>query len=129
METWLKNGFKKYIMAITITNGIYDFKNHTKGDTFKARQFTFPFIITGASILMQFRLKPTSATLNASMYEWKTSDNSFEIISPYVAVMKSKIIDQDAGVYDYDLQITFPNGDVFTYFKGSQKITQDISRL
>jgi hypothetical protein len=116
-------------MAITITNGIYDFKNHTKGDTFKARQFTFPFIITGASILMQFRFKPTSPTINTSMYEWKTDDDSFEIISDYVAVMNSKIIDSMAGVYEYDLQITFPSGDVFTYFKGSQKIVQDISRL
>jgi hypothetical protein len=116
-------------MAITITNGIYDFKNHTKGDTFKSRQFTFPFIITGASILMQFRLKPTSSTIVPSMYEWKTDDDSFEIISQYVAVMNSKIIDEIAGTYNYDMQITFPSGEVFTYFKGTQKIIQDISRL
>lgn len=115
-------------MAITITNGIYDFKNHTKGDTFKARQFTFPFSITGATILMQFRLRPTSATINDEIYEWKTADASFQIISTFVAKMNSKIIDVTPGIYDYDLQITFPNNDNFTYFKGTQKIVQDISR-
>lgn len=116
-------------MAITIKNKIYDFKNHKKGDTFKARKFTFPFVITGASILMQFRLKQTSSTITESLYEWKTSDNTFEIINANVVVMTSKKIDVMPGVYDYDLQITFPNGDVFTYFEGSQKITQDISRV
>lgn len=116
-------------MAITITNGIYDLRNHTKGDTFKSRQFTFPFIITGATILMQFRLKPTSATYVPSLYEWKTEDNSFEIISDYVAIMNSKKIDVIPGTYEYDLQITFPSGEVFTYFKGTQKIIQDISRV
>ena len=115
-------------MAITITNGVYDFKNHTKGDTFRARQFTFPFSLTGASILMQFRFRPSSATVVGEMYEWKSDDDTFEIISEFVAIMQPKIIDVAAGTYDYDLQITFPTEEVYTFFKGSQKIIQDISR-
>lgn len=108
---------------------IYDFPNHTKNDTFLARQITFNFDITGASILMQFKANQIGQINGDVFYEWKTDDNSFDIIDPIlgIIVMKEKIISAPIGTYCYDLQITYQTGQVITYFKGKQNIIQDIS--
>ena len=41
--------------------------------------------------------------------------------------MKSRIINQKVGTYASDLQVTFPDGTVYTYFKASLQILQDIT--
>jgi len=113
--------------TIIITDRIYNFKDHTKGDTFNSRNFTFPFVITGCEILMQFRLKSISANLNPVAFEWKSNDDTFEIINSTQAIMKFRILDVPIGKYEYDLQIKFTDGIVYTYFKGDLIITKEIS--
>jgi len=115
--------------TITITDRIYNFKDHTKGDTFNSRKFTFPFVITGCEIIIQFRLKSVNVNLNPVVFEWKSDDNTFEIINEYQAVMKSKILDVPIGKYEYDLRIKFTDGVVYTYFKGTQPIITNISTI
>jgi hypothetical protein len=107
----------------------YNFPDHTKNDVFLARQITFNFDITGASILMQFKENKLSNVNGEMIFEWKTDDNSFEVIDPVlgVVIMKEKKITANAGVYVYDLQITYPTNRPITYFKGRINIIQDIS--
>jgi hypothetical protein len=103
----------------------YNFPTHVKGDTFKARQITLGFDITGAEIKMQFKL---SGSIQPS-FEWSTVDNSFTVsnASTGVIVMTKKILDFNPASYVYDLQIEDSNGDVATHFKGSLTIEQDIT--
>jgi hypothetical protein len=104
----------------------YNFPNHYKGDTFRAKQISLGFDITGATIKMQFKQQGA----NAVAFEWLTSDNTIEVINATLGIirMKTRILDFNTVSYFYDFQITTSNGDVTTYFNGSMKILQDISK-
>jgi len=103
----------------------YNFPNHTKGDTFRARQITLGFDITGLEIKMQFKL---SGSIQPS-FEWSTVDNSFTVSNAAtgVIVMTSKVLDLRPLTYVYDLQTKDLSGNITTYFKGSLTIEQDIT--
>lgn len=104
---------------------IYNFPNHRKGDTFRSRQITLGFNITGAEIKMQFKL---SGTINTSFF-WSTTDNSIIINDALngVITMNSKLLDEKPLSYVYDFQIKDSAGNVTTYFKGAILIEQDIT--
>jgi hypothetical protein len=108
---------------------IYNFPEHTKNDLFRARQITFNFDITGATILMQFKANQVGNVTGPMVFEWKTDDNSFDVIDPVlgIVIMNEKIINAPPGVYVYDLQITYPLNKPITYFNGRINIIQDIS--
>jgi hypothetical protein len=103
----------------------YNFPNHTKGDTFKARQINFGFNITGATIKMQFKFPGD----NEVAFQWSTVDNTFTVNNAATGLitMNSKIIDVSPGSYDYDLQIKDINNIITTYFKGQMVIEQDVT--
>lgn len=103
----------------------YNFPNHKKGDTFRARQINFGFNITGAIIKMQFRIAGASTV----SFEWSTVDNTFNVTNATTGIvtMSKRILDFKPAKYVYDLQITDSNGNVTTYFEGSILITQDIT--
>jgi len=103
----------------------YNFPNHRKGDTFKARQIVLGFNITGATIKMQFRLAGAS---NVS-FEWSTVGSTFVVTDAATGTitMNKRILDFKPATYVYDFQITDSNGDVTTYFQGSILIEQDIT--
>lgn len=111
---------------------IYNFPDHVKGDTFTARQIIFssetanaPVDLTGAGINIQFKENPSTPTA----YFWSTSDNSIILTDAPngIITMNAKILDAPASTYVYDVQIVDNTGMVKTYFKGSMKITQDIT--
>ena len=102
---------------------IYNFPDITKGNTFNARKITFPFSITGACIVMQFRRRAESAVV----FEWKTSDDSIEILSDTQVKFIAKDMDFDAYTYVYDMVITLLSGVTFTYFEGTITINENIS--
>ena len=99
-------------------------KPHIKGDTFNSRKITIPFDITDSRIDMQFRLNGTGTSI---FEEWSTENLTFEKISANEVIMKSRIINQKAGNYASDLQVTFEDRTVYTYFKASLQILQDIT--
>jgi len=102
---------------------IYNFPNHTKGDTFRARQITLGFDITDLEIKMQFKLQGAPQP----SFEWSTIDNSFTVsnVLTGVIIMNSKVLDLRPLTYVYDLQTKDLDGNVTTYFKGSLTIEQD----
>jgi hypothetical protein len=103
----------------------YNFPNHRKGDTFKAREIVLGFDITGATIKMQFKIP----SVNQVVFAWLTSDNTFTITNAVTGTieMTSRILDFAKNTYVYDFQVTDANGNVTTYFDGSIKIIQDIT--
>jgi hypothetical protein len=96
---------------------------HKKGDTFNSRKITFPFDITDCRIDMQFRKQANDVIV----FSWSTEDDTFEKISATEVTMKSKKLNEAPGVYISDLQITFANNNVYTYFDVVLKIIQDIT--
>jgi hypothetical protein len=105
---------------------IYNFPNHTKGDTFTTREINLGFDITGSTIKMQFKL---SGSIQ-SAFAWSTLDNTFTVNNPLTGAitMNKRILDLKPATYVYDFQVTDSLGNVTTYFKGSILIIQDITQ-
>jgi hypothetical protein len=106
---------------------IYNFPDQLKGDTFKARQITFNFDITGARIDIQFKLIGSSQPV----FFWSTFDNTITVSNTTtgVIIMTEKTINAASNIYLYDVQITDNNGKIQTYFGGKLKLIQDITRV
>ena len=102
---------------------IWNIKPHIKGDTFNSRKITFPFDITYCRIDMQFRKQPNDTIV----FEWSTEDDTFEKLSSTEIIMKSRILNEKVDIYYSDLQVTFQDGTVYTYFKANLQILQDIT--
>lgn len=102
---------------------IYNFPDITKGNTFNARKITFPFSITGACMVMQFKKKAEGAVV----FEWKTSDDTIEILSDTEVLMTLRDMDYGAYSYVYDMVVTLLSGVTFTYFEGTMTINENIS--
>lgn len=108
----------------------WEMKCIKRGDTFKAKTITLPFDITGCTFLMQFRKSEIGVNNNEVAFEWKSSDNSFQISDSAngVVLMNKKVMSFAPNFYVSDFQITRENGDIETLFNAKIEITQDISR-
>lgn len=95
---------------------------HIKGDTFNSRKITFPFDISNCRIDMQFRMGG-----GIVIFQWSTENNTFEKINANEVIMNSRILDFRSGNYISDLQVTFSDGTIYTYFKANLQIMQDIT--
>lgn len=103
---------------------VWKIKPHIKGDTFTSRKITFPFDITTCGIDMQFRQVANSRVY----FFWSTENDTFEKINTTQIIMKSRILDEQQGVYVSDLQITFADGTVKTYLNATLQMITDITR-
>jgi hypothetical protein len=108
---------------------IYNFKEHTRGDTFKEQGLVVsingtPVDLAGAKIRMDLKASynaPASLSLN------ETSGITIDLGTAGRFVIDEQIIDIDAGNYLYDIEITNSAGQVFTYVKGTFPILQDVT--
>lgn len=111
------------------------FPNHKKGDTFKGKTIKLyngtgpgktPMDLTGVTARMQFKPLGNRTT----SFEFKTADNTLTIPVPIngTILMQPRILAPNAGDYNYDLELTFPNGTVKTYLTNVWKIVEDVSR-
>jgi hypothetical protein len=112
---------------------IYDIPNHLRGDTWvginsiSLSKDGIPLNLTNASVLMQFRKNVDSSVA----LELSTNNGGIVILNALNGVIRipSALIDMQYGTYQYDLQVTFADGFVKTYLKGSWSIVADISHL
>ena len=106
---------------------ICNFKPHYKGSTFSPRHIKFNFNITGASILCQIRQRPNQTII----HEWKTGVNItvIDLLTGEIVLNQINSFSPNAGLYQYDLQISFIDGTNQTYLKGSVEVTQDLSKI
>lgn len=110
----------------------YNFPDQYKGDTFDGIQFTLRINgsslsyvdLTGASIKCSFKgpRGPVIKTITNGdgINIINASGGKFEI-EPF-------ILDWEQNVYNYDIQITFPSGEIKTYIKGYVNIVIDTTK-
>jgi hypothetical protein len=96
---------------------------YRRGDTWDGRSLTFPFSLVGCQIIAQFKTNSSSEVV----FEYNTLYNTF-IINGSVLTFKSRRLLYPSGIYNYDIQITFPDGRVKTYGTDKLMIFDDISQ-
>ena len=113
--------------------GKYDFRDHIKGDTIDAVQFTMedntdpdnpvPINLTGAAIRMQLRVDAKSkACLTLSVGSGITITDAVN----GVFQVDAQVIDINPALYLYDIEFTIA-GVVKTWICGKWRIIQDIT--
>jgi len=110
---------------------VYNFPDHTNGDTFTGVQFEVlvnasPLILTGATIKMQIRESYSSS----SKTEFSTTNGALEITDAIAGkfIFKNQIVRVVPRKYVYDIQIALPSGELYTYIKGEWVIHPDVTR-
>lgn len=109
----------------------YDIPTAKRGDTWDGINSIcisvngVPANLTGASIKAEFRKSidsPVALTLS-------TDNGGIVVINPTGGLIQfpPKLIEIPFGTYMYDLQVTYANGVVKTYFSGTWIITPDIT--
>ncbi len=118
-------------------NTPYDIKTK-RGDTFTRRDFEIteyddaidpivetPVDLTGATMIMQIRENSGSAVLHT----FSTANGKIVIDDAPAGKfhINAEVLSFAAGVYQHDLQITFLDGTIKTYFSGIFELTNDIT--
>jgi hypothetical protein len=87
---------------------------------------TTPVDLSGSTILIQVRPSAASATI---ALELSTADTSILIGGANRnQITLNKKVDVTAGSYVYDMNVTFPSGEVKTYIWGNFIVQEDISK-
>ena len=83
-----------------------------------------PLDLTDVTMLCQFRLNR-----DAPVALQFTTDSGITITDAVNGVFQidSCIIDVPVASYKYDIEMTFPNGSVYTYISGAMNVVTDIS--
>ena len=101
-------------------------RNDSWAQTFALLADTTPIDLSGCTILIQVRPTPSSASV---VLELTTDDSSIGIGGvDNNQITLNKIVDVAAGTYVYDMNVTFPSGEVKTYLWGNFIVTEDISK-
>jgi hypothetical protein len=109
-----------------MSSAVYNFADHTKGDTFKGLSFTVnvnaaPISITDVKMELK-KNENAAASLSLTVGSGITLS-----ATPGRFSIDKQIIDIPAGRYEYDIEITVTGGDKFTYIKGSWTINRGVT--
>lgn len=115
---------------------VYNFNVHRRGDTFTGVDFVMdeegiPMDLTGAVVKVHVRPK---ADLTVLAFAWLTADSSILIAGEDNNIIRLQPLsadfmdDIDAGIYLFDLEVTFPSGEKITYITGTFIIEDDITK-
>lgn len=112
--------------------GTYNIPDQYRNDTFDGLVFSLknsidetPIDLTGASIKVQFRHN-TSRNFVIKELNIGTGITILDAAGGRLA-FDTFIVDWQASNYVYDIEVTFADGRIKTYVKGSWKIIQDIT--
>tara|TARA_R110000851_G_scaffold143538_1_gene282458 strand:- start:358 stop:711 length:354 start_codon:yes stop_codon:yes gene_type:complete len=117
-----------------MTPTTYKINDQYKGDTFDGVTFTLkegadktPINLTGATILSQFRVKEVTGIIQKSL----SIGSGITVTDATGGVFKidSFVLDWNTGTFFYDIQITFSDGSVRTYVKGTLNVNQDVTNV
>ena len=112
--------------------GTFDWPPQYSGDTVSQYQFLIlengePVSITGSTIKMQVRASRSEPPI----LDLSTADGVSIVITdgPNGTLRVGNFRNPEvSGAFSYDLEVTFPDGRVKTYFRGSYVIDGDITR-
>lgn len=82
--------------------------------------------LTDAEIKADFKTSVDATSIALTMSIANTKIEYVDAVNGIIKFAK-QIISIAAGVYVYDLQITFPSGDIKTYINGEMTVIQDIT--
>lgn len=107
--------------------GQFNFKPITRGDTLLATGFTLKTTnpvavvdLTGASIKIAFK--------KYEILIEKTIGNGVTVSNPSSGYfLLDDLVFASYGKYDYDVEITFPNGNISTILQGFLEVRKDVS--
>jgi hypothetical protein len=101
-------------------------RNDSWAQTFSITSNDVAVDLSGCTILIQVRTKPTSTDVVLSL----ATGSSITIGGVGKnEITLNKVVDIAAGNYVYDMNVTFPSGLVKTYIYGSFLVQEDITRL
>lgn len=101
-------------------------RNDSWAQVFAILADTTPIDLSGSTILIQVRPTPSSTEVALTL---STADSSIGIGGvDSNQITLNKIVDIAAGNYVYDMNVTFPSGEVKTYLWGNFIVTEDISK-
>jgi hypothetical protein len=101
-------------------------RNDTWAQTFAITANDVAVDLSGSTILIQVRTKPTSTDVVLSLVTG-TSITIGGVGKNEITL--NKIVNIAAGNYVYDMNVTFPSGLVKTYIWGTFLVQEDITRL
>lgn len=111
----------------------FNIPDAVKGDTFVGIEFTLTVNailsdLTGAVIKMQLKESNSSTALAVLTFD-NDLIGGITIIDAENGVFQidSQVIDIPALCYFYDIQITYPNGDIKTYIRGRWTILPEVT--
>jgi|APGre2960657404_1045060.scaffolds.fasta_scaffold00086_25 hypothetical protein len=82
--------------------------------------------LSGCTILVQVRPTPTSTSVVLTL---STANSTISIGGASLnQITFNKIVDVAAGTYVYDMNVTFPSGEVKTYIYGNFIVQEDITK-
>lgn len=108
-----------------------NFKDILKGDSFGEKNITIsntsgPIDLTGVTIRSQFRKNMKTGDVVKTI----TETDGIDIFDPTNGKLRIQdfIVDWVPDLYFYDVQFTFPDSSVRTYFGGYFKVLQDVTQ-
>ena len=114
---------------------IYNFNDHLKGDTFKGMTFRMsnattatPINLTDSEINIQFRVgsKTGRVQKHISIGNGITLTDAVNGVFNIDPIIK---LNWYVNLYYYDVEITFLDGTIKTYFGGTLKVVQDTTNI
>jgi hypothetical protein len=105
----------------------YNFPNHITGDTYRGAVITLsdadgnPIDIEDAAVAMRFRLGSKSGTEYHDFEISITNGAAGQITIP------AQLVDWEAGVWYYDMEVTTYEDQVTTYMEGTMKVIQSVT--
>ncbi len=109
----------------------YNFKDIVKNDSFGEKNFEIkigdvPIDLTNVDIRLQFREKLKNGALAKTL----TIGDGITITDATAGKFRidNFIVDFNVDVYWYDVQFTFPDNTVKTYFGGYMRVVQDVTQ-
>lgn len=100
-------------------------RNDSWMQTFAIKANDIPVDLTGSTILIQIRKKANASTIDLSL----TNGDGISIIGDDMnMIVVSKKVEILAGNYVYDINVTFPSGEVKTYVWGNFLVQEDVSK-
>jgi hypothetical protein len=101
-------------------------RNDTWSQTFAILADVTPVDLSGSTILIQVRPTPTSASVELTL---STANSSISIGGvDRNQITLNKKVEVTAGSYVYDMNVTFPSGEVKTYIWGNFIVQEDITK-
>lgn len=101
-------------------------RNDSWAQTFALLADTTPIDLSGSTILIQVRPTPTSSVVALELTSEDSSIGIGGVDNNQITL--NKIVDIAAGTYVYDMNVTFPSGEVKTYLWGNFIVSEDISK-